>query len=82
MPVKRVTKVTLPVDVRSAVTFESYTGRTPLLLTWGDEHYSADGPRRTFGHAADDATVASDGICTVGGSAVPLPDLVLVPGPG
>jgi hypothetical protein len=31
MPAKRVTTVTVPVDNRSAVTFESYTGRTPLL---------------------------------------------------
>ncbi len=31
MPAKRVTTVTLPVDVRSAVAFESYRDRTPLL---------------------------------------------------
>jgi len=31
MPAKRVTTVTLPVDTRSAVAFEAYTGRTPLL---------------------------------------------------
>ena len=31
MPAKRVTTVTVPVDGRSAVAFESYTGRTPLL---------------------------------------------------
>ena len=31
MPVRRITTVTLPVDARSAVAFESYTGRTPLL---------------------------------------------------
>jgi hypothetical protein len=31
MPARRVTTVTLPVDTRSAVTFEAYTGRTPLL---------------------------------------------------
>ena len=31
MPARRVTTVTLPVDVRSAVAFESYSGRTPLL---------------------------------------------------
>jgi hypothetical protein len=31
MPARRVTTVTLPVDARSAVAFESYTGRTPLL---------------------------------------------------
>jgi hypothetical protein len=31
MPARRVTTVTLPVDTRSAVAFEAYTGRTPLL---------------------------------------------------
>jgi hypothetical protein len=31
MPARRVTALTLPVDPRSAVAFESYTGRTPLL---------------------------------------------------
>ena len=31
MPAKRVTTVTVPVDVRSVVAFESYPSRTPLL---------------------------------------------------
>jgi hypothetical protein len=31
MPARRVTAVTLPVDSRSAVTFEAYPCRTPLL---------------------------------------------------
>ncbi len=31
MPARRVTTVTVPVDVRSGVAFEAYTGRTPLL---------------------------------------------------
>jgi hypothetical protein len=31
MPARRVTTVTLPVDPRSAVAFESYRDRTPLL---------------------------------------------------
>jgi hypothetical protein len=52
------------------------------LLTWGDEHYSADGPPRTFRHSADDAAVTSDGTCAACGSAVPVQDLVVVPGPG
>jgi hypothetical protein len=34
MPAKRVTTVTVPVDVRSGVAFESYSGRTPLLTIW------------------------------------------------
>ncbi len=31
MPPRRVTTVTVPVEGRSCVAFESYTGRTPLL---------------------------------------------------
>jgi len=31
MPDRRVTTVTMPVDVRSAVAFEAYRDRTPLL---------------------------------------------------
>jgi hypothetical protein len=31
MPAKRVTALTLPVDIRSAVAFEAYRDRTPLL---------------------------------------------------
>ena len=31
MPTRRVTTVTLPVDPRSAIAFETYTGHTPLL---------------------------------------------------
>jgi len=52
------------------------------LLDWGDEHYSAGGPRRVFQHAADSGMVAADGTCTACGSAVPVDDLVLAPGPG
>jgi hypothetical protein len=35
MPARRVTTVTLPVDGRSGVAFESYRDRTPLLTIWG-----------------------------------------------
>jgi hypothetical protein len=38
MPAKRVTALTLPVDVRSAVAFESYRGRTPLLTIMAPRH--------------------------------------------
>ncbi len=31
MPARRITTVTVPVDGHSAVAFESFTGRTPLL---------------------------------------------------
>jgi hypothetical protein len=34
MPARRVTTVTLPVDGRSGVAFESYRERSPLLTIW------------------------------------------------
>ena len=34
MPARRVTTVTMPVDGRSGVAFESYRERTPLLTIW------------------------------------------------
>jgi hypothetical protein len=34
MPARRVTTVTLPVDGRSGVAFETYRGHTPLLTIW------------------------------------------------
>jgi DNA-binding HxlR family transcriptional regulator len=52
------------------------------LLDWGDEHYSAEGPRRVFQHAADSGTVTAGGVCTDCGRTVPVDDLVVAPGPG
>ncbi|MBV9793341.1 MAG: helix-turn-helix transcriptional regulator [Actinobacteria bacterium] len=52
------------------------------LLDWGDEHYSAAGPRRVFRHGADDAPVTTGGVCTGCGQDVPVTDLVVAPGPG
>ena len=52
------------------------------LLDWGDEHYSAGGPRRVFRHQADDALVTTGGTCTACGQDVPVTDLVVAPGPG
>jgi DNA-binding HxlR family transcriptional regulator len=52
------------------------------LLAWGDDHYSAAGPRRVFRHAADGGDVAPDGVCPVCGAAPGVADLVVVPGPG
>jgi hypothetical protein len=34
MPARRVTTVTVPVQVRSGVAFEAYANRTPLLTIW------------------------------------------------
>jgi len=52
------------------------------LLAWGDEHYSAAGPRRVFRHAADDGAVSADGVCAACAAVVGEADLVVVPGPG
>jgi DNA-binding HxlR family transcriptional regulator len=52
------------------------------LLAWGDEHFSAIGPRRVFRHAADDGDVASSGVCAACGAMIGSADLVVAPGPG
>jgi DNA-binding HxlR family transcriptional regulator len=52
------------------------------LLTWGDDYYSAKGPRRLFRHALDNGEVAQDGTCATCGRVVPVADLVVAPGPG
>jgi DNA-binding HxlR family transcriptional regulator len=52
------------------------------LLSWGDEYYSADGPRRLFRHAPDDGPVPPDGACSACGRPVPVAELVVAPGPG
>jgi DNA-binding HxlR family transcriptional regulator len=52
------------------------------LLAWGDEHYSAAGPRRVFRHAADGGAVPASGICDVCGQLVPVQDLLVAPGTG
>ena len=52
------------------------------LLAWGDEHYSAAGPRRVFRHAGDNGDVPPDGVCEACGDVVGAADLVVAPGPG
>jgi len=52
------------------------------LLAWGDEYYSAHGPRRLFRHAADLGDVRPDGVCAKCGVAVPVAELEVLPGPG
>jgi hypothetical protein len=52
------------------------------LLSWGDEYYSANGPRRVFQHAQDAGSIAPDGTCAACGSMVPPSDPLLLPGPG
>jgi DNA-binding HxlR family transcriptional regulator len=52
------------------------------LLSWGDDYYSANGPRRVFRHASDNGEVAQDGTCAACASVPPVADLVVAPGPG
>ncbi|MFF5970712.1 winged helix-turn-helix transcriptional regulator [Streptomyces sp. NPDC012769] len=53
------------------------------LTDWGDRFYPAEGgPRRVYRHAADDAPVPADGVCTGCGTVVPVGDLVVTPGGG
>lgn len=52
------------------------------LLSWGDEYYSANGPRRVFQHVQDEGIIGPDGACATCGSVVPPPDLLVLPGPG
>jgi DNA-binding HxlR family transcriptional regulator len=52
------------------------------LMSWGDDYYSAKGPRRSFHHALDGGEVSQDGICAACGGVVPAADLVVAPGPG
>jgi HxlR-like helix-turn-helix len=52
------------------------------LLSWGDEYYSVDGPRRVFQHAGDAGAIGPDGTCAACGSVVPPADLRVLPGPG
>jgi DNA-binding HxlR family transcriptional regulator len=52
------------------------------LLSWGDEYYSADGPRRLFSHIQDEGVIGPDGACAACGRAVSPADLLMLPGPG
>ncbi|QIZ00751.1 winged helix-turn-helix transcriptional regulator [Streptomyces sp. S1D4-11] len=52
------------------------------LLSWGDEYYSATGPRRVFQHVRDAGMLAPDGVCASCGNTVPPSDLLVLPGPG
>jgi DNA-binding HxlR family transcriptional regulator len=52
------------------------------LLSWGDEYYSGNGPRRVFAHVQDAGTIGPDGRCASCARAVPPSDLLVRPGPG
>ncbi|MFI6422625.1 winged helix-turn-helix transcriptional regulator [Streptomyces sp. NPDC050842] len=53
------------------------------LTAWGEEFYAAEGgPRRVFRHVGDEAPLDADGRCTGCGTAVPVEDVLVTPGPG
>jgi len=52
------------------------------LMSWGDEFYAPDGPRRVLSHATDDGRIGPDGHCELCGAEVAAADTVIAPGPG
>jgi DNA-binding HxlR family transcriptional regulator len=52
------------------------------MLSWGEEYYSANGPRRVFQHVQDAGAIGPGGACTACGAVVGPQDLLLLPGPG
>ncbi|MFC9699207.1 winged helix-turn-helix transcriptional regulator [Streptomyces sp. NPDC056943] len=53
------------------------------LTAWGEEFYAAEGgPRRVFRHVGDEAPIDTGGRCTGCGTAVPVEDVLVTPGPG
>src|SRR6202034_4002693 len=51
------------------------------LLRWGEEYYSATGPRRVFQHVQAAGAIGPSGACAACGNVVPLSDLLILPGP-
>ena len=52
------------------------------LVQWGDDNYAVAGPRRRFRHVTDGEPIDGTGLCTGCGAAVPVEDILVVPGPG
>jgi DNA-binding HxlR family transcriptional regulator len=52
------------------------------LIAWGDDFYSAEGPRRVFQHVDDGGGLDELGVCTVCGRPVAAQDTLIAPGPG
>ncbi|MDX3659286.1 helix-turn-helix domain-containing protein [Streptomyces sp. ID05-26A] len=52
------------------------------MMTWGDEHYSPGGDKRTFRHETDDGRIDASGRCSSCGATVPPADTRVEPGPG
>jgi hypothetical protein len=52
------------------------------LMSWGDDFFAPDGPRRLFRHAADGGQIDRYARCDACGTPVPAADTIVVPGPG
>jgi HxlR-like helix-turn-helix len=52
------------------------------LMSWGDDNYAPDGPRREFWHAADGGLLDRDGRCADCHALIDVEDTVVAPGPG
>jgi DNA-binding HxlR family transcriptional regulator len=52
------------------------------LLSWGDENFAGDGPRRVFRHASDEAPLDPSGRCSRCGVTVDPAGVLVTPGPG
>jgi DNA-binding HxlR family transcriptional regulator len=52
------------------------------LMAWGDAHYSPNGTRRMFRHAADDGPIGPDARCQTCGELIAPADIIGQPGPG
>ena len=48
MPARRITTVTVPVQVRSGVAFEAYRDRTPLLTIWATRPAAGQLPSKSL----------------------------------
>jgi DNA-binding HxlR family transcriptional regulator len=52
------------------------------LVSWGDEYYAPDGPRRIFRHSACGGDLSGDGRCTRCEATVAAREVTMLPGPG
>ena len=52
------------------------------LVSWGDDYYAPDGPRRIFEHTGCGGDLAGDGTCTRCGCVVTAREVTMLPGPG
>ncbi|RYJ21291.1 HxlR-family transcriptional regulator [Streptomyces sp. L-9-10] len=52
------------------------------MMAWGDAHYSPDGAKRDLRHDRDGGLLDPEGRCEECGSAPPVPEIRIEPGPG